>query len=79
MPHPTIVSESGRAVVAYHSVLVFNVLGVSGFGDDAVPATSIADDAEQPLIDLFETYHEPDARRTRSRATTTRSRRSTRR
>jgi arginine decarboxylase len=27
--HPTIVTESGRAVVAYHSVLVFNVLGVS--------------------------------------------------
>ena len=36
MPHPTIVSESGRAVVAYHSVLVFNVLGVSGFGDEQV-------------------------------------------
>ncbi|HEX2443354.1 MAG TPA: biosynthetic arginine decarboxylase, partial [Vicinamibacterales bacterium] len=26
--HPTIVSESGRAVVAYHSALIFNVLGV---------------------------------------------------
>ena len=33
VPHPTIVSESGRAIVAHHSVLVFNVLGVSGFGD----------------------------------------------
>ena len=32
--HPTIISESGRAVVAYHSVLVFNVLGVSGLGDE---------------------------------------------
>ena len=31
MPHPTIISESGRAVVAYHSVLVFDVLGVSNF------------------------------------------------
>ena len=29
VPHPTIVSESGRAVVAYHSALIFNVLGVS--------------------------------------------------
>src|SRR5687768_12040168 len=29
IPHPTIISESGRAIVAYHSVLVFNVLGVS--------------------------------------------------
>ncbi len=33
VPHPTIVSESGRAIAAYHSVLVFNVLGVTGFGD----------------------------------------------
>src|SRR5687767_2579075 len=29
IPHPTIVSESGRAVVAWHSFLVINVLGVS--------------------------------------------------
>jgi len=29
--HPTIISESGRAMVAYHSVLIFNVLGWSGF------------------------------------------------
>ena len=30
VPHPHILSESGRAIVAYHSVLVFNVLGISG-------------------------------------------------
>jgi arginine decarboxylase len=29
VPHPNIITESGRAVAAYHSVLVFNVLGVS--------------------------------------------------
>ncbi|MES2504293.1 MAG: biosynthetic arginine decarboxylase [Myxococcota bacterium] len=29
MPHPTIVSESGRALVAHHAMLVFNVLGVN--------------------------------------------------
>jgi len=52
--HPIIVSESGRAIAAYHSVLVFNVLGVSGFGDDTFE--QVADDAEQPLIDLRETY-----------------------
>jgi arginine decarboxylase len=28
VPHPTIVTESGRALVAHHSVLVVNVLGV---------------------------------------------------
>ena len=52
--HPTIVSESGRAIAAYHSVLVFNVMGVSGFGDDSFEP--VAEDAEQPLIDLQETY-----------------------
>ena len=31
IPHPTILSESGRAMTAYHSVLVFNVVGWSGF------------------------------------------------
>jgi arginine decarboxylase len=59
--HPTIVSESGRAVVAYHSVLVFNVLGVSGFGDEAVP-TAADPEWEQPLIDLVETHNNITAR-----------------
>ena len=57
VPHPTIVSESGRAVVAYHSVLVFNVLGVSGFGGNGVPALPNAEELEQPLIDLRDTYN----------------------
>ncbi len=55
VPHPNIVSESGRAVAAYHSVLVFNVLGVSGFGDQDLPK-ELPEDVEQPLIDLQETY-----------------------
>jgi arginine decarboxylase len=54
--HPTIVSESGRAVVAYHSVLIFNVLGVSGFGEERLPDPSAVEEMEQPLIDLYETY-----------------------
>jgi arginine decarboxylase len=53
--HPTIVTESGRAIAAYHSVLVFNVLGVAGMGEADVPPEPPAD-AEQPLIDLQETY-----------------------
>ncbi len=55
VPHPTIITESGRAVAAYHSALVFNVLGVSGFGEEELPA-SIPEDSEQCLIDLFETH-----------------------
>ncbi len=31
VPHPSIVSESGRALTAHHSVLVVNVLGVTEF------------------------------------------------
>jgi arginine decarboxylase len=53
---PTIVSESGRAVVAYHSVLIFNVLGVSGFGEERLPEAAAVEEMEQPLVDLYETY-----------------------
>src|SRR5688500_7487431 len=61
VPHPTIVSESGRATVAYHSALIFNVLGVSGFGAAQVPS-SVNPDWEQPLVDLVETYNNVNAR-----------------
>ncbi|HWR52586.1 MAG TPA: biosynthetic arginine decarboxylase [Bryobacteraceae bacterium] len=56
--HPTIITESGRAIVAYHSVLVFNVLGVSGYGFSEQQETlpEIPEDSEQPLVDLRETY-----------------------
>jgi arginine decarboxylase len=54
--HPTIVSESGRAIAAYHSVLIFNVLGVTGFREQEIKEVSPHDEQEQPLIDLRETY-----------------------
>ncbi|MGH9662494.1 MAG: biosynthetic arginine decarboxylase, partial [Bryobacteraceae bacterium] len=52
--HPAIITESGRAIVAYHSALVFNVLGVSGFAEDETPPPLPAE-PEQPLVDLQET------------------------
>jgi arginine decarboxylase len=55
VPHPTIVSESGRAIVAHHSVLVFNVLDVAGLGEDMAPKMATSQ-MEQPLIDLIEAY-----------------------
>ncbi len=56
IPHPTIFSESGRATVAYHSVLVFNVLGVSDRGENNIPAT-LEPDVEAPVAELLDTYH----------------------
>jgi arginine decarboxylase len=61
VPHPTIISESGRAITAYHSVLVFNVLGVSGFGETEVPQ-EVGEDWEQPLVDLHQAYRSLSAK-----------------
>lgn len=61
VPHPTIITESGRAIAAYHSVLVFNVLGVSGLGDEDAPL-ELPPEPEQPLIDLQETYRATTSR-----------------
>lgn len=52
--HPTLVTESGRAVVAYYSVLVFNVLDVTNApGEDNPPA--IPEDASELLKCLVDT------------------------
>jgi arginine decarboxylase len=56
IPHPVIITESGRAIAAYHSILIFNVLGVSGFDGEPTP-DKLSEDAEQPLVDLMETYN----------------------
>src|SRR5580704_16052407 len=57
VPHPTIFSESGRAMVAYHSVLVFDVLGVSNFDQYQSPP-EIPEDTPQPITDLFGIHRE---------------------
>ncbi len=56
VPHPNIISESGRAIAAYHAVLVFGVLGVSGQGNGEAVPDAFAEDFEQPLHTLLETY-----------------------
>lgn len=55
--HPTIISESGRAVVAYHSVLVFDVLGVSNF-DRYQHLPEVPEDAPQPISDLLSIHRD---------------------
>jgi len=57
VPHPSIVSESGRAVVAHHAMLVVNVLGVGEFFDAKVPDV-LPPDSDPLLRNLFETHRE---------------------
>ena len=54
VPHPSIVSESGRALVAHHSVLVFDVLGVSN--TDAEIPPDVVESENSTIRDLFEAY-----------------------
>ncbi len=53
IPHPIIVTESGRATVAYYSVLLFNILDISRIATVNVPKTIPADSPSQ-LLDIFD-------------------------
>jgi arginine decarboxylase len=56
IPHPTLITESGRAMAAHHSVLVFNVLGVTEFPNATVidPVTEEDPEALQELHEIVE-------------------------
>jgi arginine decarboxylase len=55
VPHPDIVTESGRALVAYHSVLVYNVLATNEILGGRVPRT-VGEDEHPVIRQLWETY-----------------------
>jgi arginine decarboxylase len=46
IPHPTIITESGRATVAYSSILLFNVLDTNCFQAGPIPETLPPDSSE---------------------------------
>jgi arginine decarboxylase len=58
VPHPTIVTESGRAVVAHHAVLVVNMLGASEFNFGRLPEVPPDEEAPAVLRNLYDTYRE---------------------
>ncbi|HET9388997.1 MAG TPA: biosynthetic arginine decarboxylase [Steroidobacteraceae bacterium] len=68
IPHPMIISESGRAVAAYHSVLIFDALGSSALDKFRVTGNE-ADDYDgdeelpQPVQDLTVAYRSVSERR----------------
>jgi len=55
--HPTIVTESGRAITAHHSMLVVDVLGVGEFDAGKSPE-KLPDDAHRVVKNLFDTYRD---------------------
>ncbi len=61
VPHPLIITESGRAMVAYSSVLIIDVLGTSRFDSNPNMASiekAIEQETEapQPVLDLLECF-----------------------
>ncbi|CAM3798252.1 arginine decarboxylase [Rouxiella silvae] len=64
LPHPTVITESGRAVTAHHTVLVSNVIGVER--NEFTPPVAPAEDAPRALLSLWDTWnemHDPENRR----------------
>ena len=66
--HPVIVSESGRAIAAHHSLLVFNTLGSSSpeklrIGDQAADELPRDATLPQPVRDLLDAYRSITDRR----------------
>jgi arginine decarboxylase len=57
LPHPTIISESGRALVAHHSVLIFEVTGHSTL-PETMPPEDGSQSKHQVVRSLQETWEE---------------------
>jgi len=64
LEHPTVITESGRAVTAHHTVLVSNIIGVER-NEFSTPVTPDADSPRpiQSLWDTWQEMHEPSVRR----------------
>lgn len=63
--HPKIMSESGRAIAAFSSVLILDVLGVTKFDapariEDAKALAEESEDTPQPIWDLIGAYESLD-------------------
>jgi arginine decarboxylase len=60
VPHPDIVTESGRAIASYFSVLVFNILGVTRLDTTGLRELSIGKEAHSQLVSLHEVLNNID-------------------
>ncbi len=55
IPHPTIITESGRATVAYYSVLLFNILDVNRIVSP-LEIEKLPEDAPDVLANIWDVY-----------------------
>ncbi|PHM74423.1 biosynthetic arginine decarboxylase [Xenorhabdus kozodoii] len=56
LPHPTVITESGRALTAHHTVLISNVIGLEH--NEFTETTPPAEEATRPLTSLWDTWQE---------------------
>jgi arginine decarboxylase len=68
IPHPLIISESGRAIAAHHSVLIFNVLGTSALDRFRIDGKDLTEfggikQVPAPVRDLIDAWRNIDERR----------------
>ncbi|MDR3434776.1 MAG: biosynthetic arginine decarboxylase [Rouxiella aceris] len=64
LPHPTVITESGRAVTAHHTVLVSNVIGVER--NEYTEPVAPDEEAPRVLCSMWDTWnelHDPENRR----------------
>ena len=55
LPHPDIITEAGRALVAHHCVMVYNVLGQNEIQKTGFPTPPVEDD-HQLVHDMYKIY-----------------------
>lgn len=55
IPHPTIITESGRSTVAYSSILLFDILDICKFEPSPLSET-LPENANEQLQNLMESY-----------------------
>ncbi len=58
VPHPVIITESGRALTAHHAALIVNVLGVTEFGKEPIPDPLPEEEDSAPLEALMRVHND---------------------
>lgn len=56
LPHPTVITESGRAVTAHHTVLVSNIIGIEHH--EFIPPEPPVESASRSLHSMWKTWQE---------------------